>query len=106
MAKLEEINCSVNELNIEESFENKFKILVIELDKSNSQLRTFSSRSKKLDKILGQNKSARNRGCLCYKEIGSHVIASSKTIYVLASTKTKKVKVSESKSKDTLGRYS
>lgn len=108
LANLEESTCSVNELNVEnKSLENKVKTLVNKLDKSNAQLRTFSSGSKKLDNLLRLNKTTGNGEGLDYNENGSHVTTSSKTNFVLAYTKSKKVEVSEPKSKDRpLGRKS
>lgn len=56
-------------LNVEEPLKNKVKTLMSELDKSNVQLRTFFVGSKKLENILGLNKSVKNMGDLGNCEI-------------------------------------
>lgn len=75
-----------------------------ELDKSNVQLRTFFVGSKKLENILGLNKSVKNMGDLGNCEILMSLPLLKPLLY--QTTKIKKVEVNEPKNNDTEGRKS
>lgn len=69
-----------------ERLEETVKTLLSDLEKSNSQLEAFSSGTKKLDSILGMNKSVGDRRGLGYDKNKSHAASTSRTSFVPAST--------------------
>ncbi|XP_022891807.1 girdin-like [Olea europaea var. sylvestris] len=68
---------------VNEKLEDKVKTLSCELEKSNIQLQSFMSGTKKLDDQLGMNKPTGNRQRLGFVKSDSNVTSASKTTFLL-----------------------
>ncbi|XP_022890228.1 uncharacterized protein LOC111405526 [Olea europaea var. sylvestris] len=91
---LSELKC------VNEKLEDMVKILTCELEKSNTQLQSFVSGTKKLDDLLGMNKPAGNRQGLGFVKSDSNVSSLSKTTFVPASNRSNVSTNPESKDKN------
>ncbi|XP_022862783.1 uncharacterized protein LOC111382965 [Olea europaea var. sylvestris] len=76
---LSELKC------VNDKLEDKVKTLTCELEKSNIQLQSFMSGTKKLDAMLGMNKPTGNRQGLGFVKGDSNMTSSPKTTFVPAS---------------------
>ncbi|XP_022883408.1 uncharacterized protein LOC111400215 [Olea europaea var. sylvestris] len=91
---LSELKC------VNEKLEDRVKTLTCELEKSNAQLQSFVSGTKKLDDLLGMNKPAGNRQGLGFEKSDSNVSSLSKITFVLASNRSNVSTNPESKDKN------
>ncbi|XP_022859009.1 uncharacterized protein LOC111379803 [Olea europaea var. sylvestris] len=91
---LSELKC------VNEKLEDRVKTLTCELEKSNTQLQSFVSGTKKLDDLLGMNKPAGNKQGLEFVKSDSNVSSLSKTTFVPASNKSNVSANPESKDKN------
>ncbi|XP_022877017.1 uncharacterized protein LOC111395263 [Olea europaea var. sylvestris] len=78
---LSELKC------VNEKLEDRVKTLTCELEKSITQLQSFVSGTKKLDDLLGMNKSAGNRQGLGFVKSDGKVSSLSKTTFLPASNR-------------------
>ncbi|XP_022858736.1 girdin-like [Olea europaea var. sylvestris] len=94
---LSELRC------VNEKLEVKVRTLTSDLEKSNTQLQSFLSGTKKLDNLLGMNKLAGNRQGLGYIKHDNNAASSSKTTFVLASNISSNITNLEPENKSVLG---
>ncbi|XP_022861288.1 uncharacterized protein LOC111381706 [Olea europaea var. sylvestris] len=85
---------------VNEKLEDTVKTLTCELEKSNTQLQSFVSGTKKLDDLLGMNKPTGNRQGLRFVKSDSNVSSLSKTTFVPASNRSNVSTNPESKDKN------